>query len=569
MTHTRRTVVFWGAGATASLGMRVTGDQPRFLGRLASVQEDTQKKSLRQRVCDALDSSAVEPRISALSDLLIILGDEAKEGVSIASVTAEQKDAMRRNWCSSACEDEIQARIIELRTLYDWPALKAIINVCPGIQEGGDSFQLNDLFNILDMHGQSGHGFRVKGNEFLTPQQVLGARNALKMLLQTMFYIDWHYGREAKREHLEHHYDFAIALGRRMQRQGLELAGRNTSFDNRKFYLGDVSFACFNWDPIALWCQFVANRNLNSSPSVPHVGCPACKLQIFHDLGHFVAGPRVEDDKGRSTKTPWHPMNESSALRLNDPDHGSSDRIRISKFLLPHGCLWWRECPDCGKLSSYMGDIWEWDSPTLIPPPPLKAFVRDVEFRPRDEKQDDEKQEDEKSELRAWEKGKVDARACVHCRTLTYAHHTQMIMQSNFKSPPPPFLDEIKRDLRVAVQKADHIVLMGYSLPPDDVDYRAFFAARRRLDPDKPPVKCSVVSCLNEHSAQYWCGPSEWLAMLPDMKKAEAPRTTLEAARDLFGKDNVRFYGGGIPNVFLDGGRVTDSAVDDLLIWKN
>ena len=57
--------------------------------------------------------------------------------------------------------------------------------------------------------------------------------------------------------------------------------------------------------------------------------------------------------------------------------------------------------------------------------------------------------------------------------------------------------------------------------------------------------------------------------MLPEMEKAAAPCTTLEAARDLFGKDNVRFYGGGIPNVFLDGGRVTDSSVDNLLTWEN
>ncbi len=565
MTHSLHTVIFWGAGATASLGMRVTGAQPKFLGRLASVQEDPPKKSLHQRICDALGNSVGEAWISALSDLLIILGDEAKEGASIASVTANQRDAidaMRRNWCSSASEDEILDRVIELRTLYDWSALKAVIAVCP--EKEDDFFNLADLFNILDMHVQSGHGFRVGEGEFLTPQRVLGARNALKMLLQTMFYIDWHYGREVKKEDLEHHYEFAVALGRRMQRRGLELAGSNTPFDEREFYMGDVGFACFNWDPIALWCQFVANRNLNRSPSVPHVGCPACNLRIFHDLGHFVAGPRVEDDKGRSTKTPWHPMNESSALRLNDPDHGSSDRIRISKFLLPHGCLWWRECPNCGKLSSYMGDTWEWNSPTLIPPPPLKAFVRDVEFRSRDEKQKDEKPERE-----SWEKGKVDARACVHCKTLTYAHHTQMIMQSNFKSPPPPFLDEIKRDLRIAVQDADHIVLMGYTLPPDDVDYRAFFAARRRRrkSVNGQPVKCSVV--VGTEYDPRWFGPSEWPAMLPRMEKAEAPRTTLEAARDLFGKDNVRFYGGGIPNVFLDGGRVTDSAVDDLLIWKN
>ena len=460
---------------------------------------------------------------------------------------------MRRHWRTGADDGELRDRIFSLRTLYDWPALKAIIDVCPGAQ--GDRFQLNDLFNVLDMHGQSGHGFRVKEGEFLTPQRVLSARNALKMLFQAMFYIDWQCSREANKGVLEHHYDFAKALGRRMQRRGLELAGSNTRFDSRDFYMGDVSFASFNYDPVALWCQFVANRDLNKCAGVPHIGCPASRLQIFHDLGHFVAGSRIEYKEDRDPKTPWHPMNETSAQRLNDPDHRSGDRIRISKFFFHHGCLWWRECPNCGKLSSYMGDTWEWDSPTLIPPPPLRAFVQDGMFRSR------------LGEREAWEKGEVDARACVHCQTLTYAHHTQTIMQSSFKGPPPPFLDEIKRDLRVAVQKADHIVLMGYSLPQDDVDYRAFFAARRSRDP-KNPVRCSVITLSKKHDPQ-WHGPSECAAMLPKMEKGETPRTTLEAAGDLFGKENVRFYGGGVPNVFLDGGRVTDSAVEKLLTWEN
>lgn len=169
----------------------------------------------------------------------------------------------------------------------------------------------------------------------------------------------------------------------------------------------------------------------------------------------------------------------------------------------------------------------------------------------------------------------MDARACVHCKTLTYSHHTQTIMQSSFKSPPPPFLDEIKRDLRVAVQDADHIVLMGYTLPQDDVDYRAFLAARCRRDLGAPvshgldakgPVKCSVV--VGKDGARRWLGPSEWSAKLERMAHGVAPRTTLEAARDLFGEHNVRFYGGGIPGVFLEGGHVTDAAVDKLLTWE-
>jgi hypothetical protein len=44
----------------------------------------------------------------------------------------------------------------------------------------------------------------------------------------------------------------------------------------------------------------------------------------------------------------------------------------------------------------------------------------------------------------------------------------------------------------------------------------------------------------------------------------------VRAARDIFGEDedNVRFYGSGVPNVFLDGDDVTDAALERLLNWS-
>ena len=546
MTSPEHTIILWGAGATASLGMQTTQKQTKAIKELASVGEGA---PLDQRVRVALNCKDKEPLASALRDLLIILGDDEEDWNPVVNVTRKSLKVMRRHWPQTHCRDKLRSRVVFLRTLYDWPALKAAIKVCPGVQ--GERFQLNDLFNVLDMHSQSGHGFRVKDDIFLTPQRILGARNALKMLLHAILYINWQWARREMKSHLEHHYDFARALGKRMQTQGKKLAECSTQYDDSAFYMGDVDYVCFNWDPIVLWCQFVANRDLNEC--APEID--SYKLKIFHDLGHFVPGPRVEEKGGRSLQTPWHPMNESSALQLNDEENGAGVRVRISKFLLPHGCLWWRECPSCGKLSSYMGNSWKFDSPTLIPPPPLKAFVQGIAFKERNER-----------ERELWGRGAVDARACIHCDTMTYADHTQMTMQSSFKSPPPPFLDEIKRDLRIAIQKADHVVLMGYSLPPDDVDYRAFLAARRRSDTDNP-VKCSVVTWSEEHGEQ-WYTPSECEAMLPKMEKGKAPRTTLEAASDLFGKENVRFYSGGIPNVFLDDGEVTDSVVDGLLRWS-
>ena len=564
MTAHRNTVIFWGAGATADLGMPLTPDQADFLCELApSSASKARDRDLHSRVRKALqvrpDDSTSEHWIRALHDLLTILGDDlptvcddAKDAPSVGHVTPNAIAVMRANSRPGASDDEIRERIIDLRALYDWPALKAVIDVCPRTEGSDDDtwIKLQDLFNILDMHGQSGHGFQERSERFLTPQRVLGARAALQMLIQTQLYMAWHrWGR--KHKNLRHYYDFSVALGRRMQREGLALAADGIACDSRDFYMSDLSFVSLNWDPIALWCQFVANRDLNNSLAVPHVGCPARKLKIFHDLGHFVAGSRVNktDEQDRL----WHPMNESSAQRLNDCEHGASDRIRIAKFLFPHGCLWWRECPSCGKLSSYMGDTWRTYSPTLFPPPPLKAFVEEVRFKPCCVKK----------ESCAWNRGEVDARACVHCDTLTYMHHTPMQLQSNFKSPPPPFMEEMQRDMRVVVEDADHIIFMGYSLPPDDVAYRAFFAARTSRTCSPP--KCSVV--LGRCGPRRWFG---WRELDEQLKKGECHRhrETLEAARDLFGKENVRFYGGGIPRVFLGSGNtVTESAMDKLLDW--
>ena len=130
-------------------------------------------------------------------------------------------------------------------------------------------------------------------------------------------------------------------------------------------------------------------------------------------------------------------------------------------------------------------------------------------------------------------------------------------MQSSFKSQPPSFIEEIQRDLRATTMQATHIIFMGYSLPLDDVTYRAFFSARCQRKND--PVRCTVVNWSTDNPD--WYGPKE---LKTRSFQEDHP---VKAAYDIFGEDNVRFYGGGIPNVFLDGGVVTDVALERLLNW--
>jgi hypothetical protein len=277
-------------------------------------------------------------------------------------------------------------------------------------------------------------------------------------------------------------------------------------------------------------------------------------------MGHFIPSRRVEPN-GRTAL--WYPMNEASAQRLNEEGSGANERIRLTKFLFPHGCLCWRECPDCGKLSAYHGDEWGIASSSLIPPPPLKGFERRAAYQDLAQfgESDLDWRRDEKAR---WEEGRVDARACLHCRTLTSTHHTQTIMQSSFKQPPPSFIDEIQRDLRALVMQANHIIFMGYSLPLDDFSYRSFFAARRQrlLEKDQSPVRCSIVGF--DLGRPGWTGPAE---LDRQQFPAESP---VHGALDIFGEGNVRFYGEGVPSVFLDdAGNMSAQRLEELLAWHS
>ena len=381
--------------------------------------------------------------------------------------------------------------------------------------------------------------------KFLDSRRLGGAKNALLLLLLTMFYVDYQVCIETKKKTLEQYKGFAMLLGRRMQRKGLELARDSVKFDTRKFYQGDVAFVSMNYDPILLWMQFLAHRELNKSPAVPHVGTPSVPLHVFNDFGHLIPSRSIEK---RDADYSWYPMNEAVAQRLNELKSGGEEKVRLTKILFPHGSLCWRGCPNCGKLSAYHADQWDLFAPDLFPPPPLRAFDRNgCPERIKDLEKDERR------------KGRVDARACLSCGQLTFANHTQAIMQSSFKARPPSFIEEIQRDLRAVTMRAKHVIFMGYSLPRDDVTYRAFFAARRQRA-GAAKVRCTIVNKNNEYPDWYW--PDEIKAS----RLAEDP--VVNAAQDVFGIENVRFFGGGVPDVFLDRGIASEEKLERLLEWQ-
>lgn len=550
------TLIFWGAGATASAGFKMTLEQTKAIKSLAgSASGDI--------LAERIEKVGIPPDWGIqLRDLLLVLGDDAENDVH--HVTSDASEAMCRHWHDHTSE-ALLSRIHELRAIFDWAALTEVIRVCPGFNTT-DRLQIQDIFNVIDLHVHSFHGFRGL-EHFLPPSRLIAARRALQLILNTLFFIDWQCAlkNEKNRVELNKHLGLADLLTKHHQDKGLDLASQRSHFDSRDFYLGDIAFCSLNYDPLALWAQFIANKEANEKS--PYIGFPRVPLKIFHDFGIFMAVSTIDSSKTDGVEAKervWYPLNEASAQRLNDRDHQTGRRVRINKFLFPHGCLCWRECPSCGKLSAYMGKEWDFLSPALIPPPPLRGFAELAGMLQCMEPED-------QNEKNAWRLGMVDARSCVHCGELTFSQHTQAIMQSNFKAAPPSFIEEVQRDLRVATQAANHIILMGYSLPPDDVTYRAIFAARQqriKKNGENSPVHCSIVVGIGFGDRWYGSAEIDELLMSSDkMKPGEAPRTTLEAARDIFGIDNVRFYGGGIPQVFCDGEIASSDRLQKLINW--
>ena len=129
----------------------------RFLSRITA-RTATKTSFLRTalRKLSPNDTSLAFPACH----LITILGDRDENYSSVDFIHADRLATMRRNWRDGATDGELKSRIIYLRLIYDWPALKSLVRICPG--SSTDTFNINDLFNLLDLHIPLGFGVRAR-----------------------------------------------------------------------------------------------------------------------------------------------------------------------------------------------------------------------------------------------------------------------------------------------------------------------------------------------------------------------------------------------------------------------
>lgn len=385
------------------------------------------------------------------------------------------------------------------------PSLLSILQQVP-FSNTGKERSVQDMWNLFSHYLRNQYSLTDKDGNIIDHDQIVMAHQELISLL-----VDWFRRRYAdmqKKATLQSYYDFYYILARHQ----LELKFREyspSSLTDRKFCLLDYAIVNFNWDMILLWVIFVAHRQLNNSNCF-HVGTPAVKLKVFNDFATFLGTSPIN----RKAQKIWYPYNEAVQQRINDPEHSSDKRIILGKFYQPHGSFNWRECPHCGKLNMSMGNEWELFSSSFFP--------------------------DEK-----------DAE-CLFCGSTIPVNKMVRLLQTPFKDPNPPYIEEIQRDMIVNIENAKHIIFAGYSLPSDDLIYRSILATRH----DKN-VKVTVLS--------YEKDAKQGMSSVEDTNN----QVGIQIMNVLgLPSKSIRINLEGIPNVFLTNGKADKRKILETIYWN-
>lgn len=529
------TVIFWGAGATHALGFPITARQGDLLIRLSEIsREEDYLEKLEE--FEFFTGSYLEE----MADLLYILDDDINAGSFSERMVTNISDSQLKKaqeLFDLDCEDRILNLVVNLRYTYDFSALKQLLKRCT---KDRDSIVMT-VFNLIDYHVGNNEGLviREKGEDcLLESRRLVGARNALIMLVVSAMTGAYLNALESKRDVIRKYKSFAAGLASYMQKEGEDR--RDLPQNERDFYLFSYAMISLNWDHFLNWMIFNAHKDFNDDPRNDCFAGQHVRLKFFNDFAIMMGlrELRREDDEEPTEKI-WYPYNETVVQRINDPDYDHGKIVRMGKYYYPHGCLAWRCCPNCGSMMGSFGDEWKEGSESLFPPSLVPSF-RKIADRT-------------KLERESADHGRYDVISCLYCDAKTELKDTMLVMQSAVKSNAPPALRIIQSDINASLQHAKHIIFMGYSLPPDDMVWRSILLAR------KGDVKVSVVVGIGGPGHWQYCSDAE------EIEGGVGER--FKTFFDIFqaeGKDpqeNMRFYTKGIPEVF------EDIETDELLKW--
>lgn len=510
--------MFLGAGAAAPL-MSATGGISKFFTYL--FDKEKSKKTIQEKLATCWHKH-LPKHLTALDDLFIMLGSENEKDANAAQAKIEEK-ARLYEAAYKGDFDKIKQNLGELKQIYDWECLNAIIYRSEKDEWGNISIQT--LYTILDILIEANSGFATSEKFFPQPR-IVAARNLVKLLSCLLHVMEVSYIQENKPETIKDYETFFKLLAEIMSSEAIELDNKNVSFESREFILFSYGIISFNWDPILLGMMFNAHKEANES-NPPHLGVKCQKLRLFNDFGLVIGSLRIDKDTNKPEI--WYQGHESVAARLND--HKYPNRLmRVGKYLFPHGSWAFRICPSCRKTSMVVKEIGKnylnYFGPTILP-----EFIKFGEELLTHDEND------------SFKIGVFDALECYECGAIIRFTDTPSIMQSAIKGKKPPLLEEAVNEMGVLLKKADHLIFNGYSLPLDDTIYRSLIlmAIADRDSVKNGKLKITVLNNDEKKQKQTWYNRAEMKKELEDKTLDDNSRKLVSNFLYLFKDCDIRF----------------------------
>lgn len=524
------TVLFVGAGATASLGMPTSAGIGRFLWDVCE-REGIDASELEELAdCFKGNGEAIANLLRAVDG-----GDDgAKEIVASEEFWGKCFPGVK--------EEDVRRTAVRLRRNFDWGALKLIAREK---RNGAKEFEgrdfIQEVYTLMDVCIRDGRGFRVYGGGtgeiVLTVERVKAAYATLNMLMNTMFACAWQRLVKDGRGKLEPYLKFFKSLARLMQEEGERFAEGGARTDSSKFYRFSYSVATTNFEPIFLWLIWMGHLEANktNAPTVLNPGRKTCLRMNFP----VAVGMRKPERSDETEEDAWFPCTDAVAQNVNNPDYASSRVFRVGTYYPVHGMSVMRTCPVCGNVNLYLGNSWDEHSRTLF----TNGFVKGLDFA--------DKWRTEAEEA-AFAEGGYDALECCFCGGMTYAYDNFIYPQTQLKCPPPAHVKATTDEALAAISKAKHIVLLGYSMPIDDAIWGSLLSMMAKRN-DGERLFCSVAATYDPKGPDGWLYGERLREYLESVDGTEKCRA-IKNAITVFGEENVRAYVKGVPDVFGEGG---------------
>ena len=547
------TVIFWGAGATSELGMLTTAQQGKLFVALGNRKSRERFATCLGKFKDEVFDSRFEPFCDLLELLDDAEEDEIVTGFRMSGFSRLQLDLLEKYGKDFGRNlDERKNRIIMMRQRYDLAAAMRIIRAQAVDGEFDISHFVQDVYSMIDANIAAGTGIHIfddneksKRSDFIDLTRLRAAKAVLIMIVTLAFAASWNGARKGKK----------TEEYKRVFRWLSEL--RVEEFCNSGVPVSSAKVVSMNFDPIFWWFMKNADEEYNRNPCfVDEENSPLYLGEYIDQVDETRPMPGA-DNSWSVAGDMLHP----SAARFVI-EHGRRENERcLAKYqtmqiFFPHGSSNIKTCQCCGMSTLYQGNSLEWTSESLFPP----YFMKPLSWGAKSAK-DVSWANECRSERKMWKEGELDYIQCRNCGQGIRMCDTEILVQSGLKVSPSWVLQRVAHDIDAEIMKARHIVLLGYSLPPDDAIWIAELMARKQRI--KEDVFCSFVGKQSGETSKWLTGDEidRCIARYDDEK--DWKWKSIKRVESMFGKDHVRVNFKGFPDMI--------SCKDDLreLLYPN